>query len=158
MSTESESNDEGMISLGACPTCKGPAQFVDDGTTDGYVRHVDLATVRMERFREIVMDAIQKLPARPNYNPSDLLHHGVVMVPTWDLSKLPDEGPCGRHPPGVTCLVCAPDDELTEAYRAALWEDAHFQSMAHARTTSARLHRVVDEMARRQGATRKLRI
>jgi hypothetical protein len=91
------SNDN-TISLGACPTCKGPVQHIsDDGVKVDY-RHVDLSTVRLERFREIAIDALQKITGEPSYSPSDLLQHGAVTAPqTWvcgapeGFSKVPPE-------------------------------------------------------------------
>ena len=97
-------SDNETISLGPCPTCGGPVQHIsDDGVKMDY-RHVDLSTVRLERFREIAIDAIQKITDRPNYNPTDLLQHGAL-VPTWDADKVP-VGPCASHPPGVKCMAC----------------------------------------------------
>ena len=78
-------SDNETISLGPCPTCGGPVQHIsDDGVRVDY-RHVDLSTVRLERFREIAIDALHKITGEPNYNPSDLLQHGAVTAPAMQV-------------------------------------------------------------------------
>lgn len=115
------------ISVGACPTCKGPVQFIDDGTPDSEVRHVDLSTVKLERFREIAIDAIRKVTGEPNYSPSDLLQHGAITPPMAETQRTQKvEGREAVHLP---------------TWRAYLVDAAEYEGMRAERDEAERLAR-----------------
>lgn len=46
-----------MISLGTCPTCGGPAQFIEGGT----IRHVPLHRDQLERVTEAMQSDVAEL-------------------------------------------------------------------------------------------------